>query len=299
MVAFVVFFGQTNVNAQTIINGKASLERLEKGVYQISKTDGTTQTVNLNTTTQAQVPGILALLFNDCESLRQEVLTENRYTEKDLKRSVEAYNNCSYSSYAPTDKELQKASAFQGDQFNFYGGIGASINRISFFNLDDYESLTQGQVQLGVAVTPGFIGSLQGNLFITLEASAGLSSEKDFDNVPLATSFKKNSYRLQMGTEVRLLKKSKMQPMIGVGIGGVRDNYKGSYNGDAIDISAGDVFYSPRVGLIFKCNNGKAIGLIASYISEYENDLSYPKVDEVIPLIVNSHQFNLTVNYYF
>jgi len=298
-ILFVILFGTTTAISQTIIDGKASLELLDTGIYQISKADGTSRQIDLNSAAQAQVPGILALLFNDCESLRQEVLTKKKYTEKDLKRSVETYNSCSYSDYAPTKNELEKASAFQGDQYSFYGGIGASIHRISFFNLDNYESLTQGQVQLGVAATPGFVGSLQGNLFFTLEISAGTSGDKDFDNAPLPASFKKNSYRLQIGTEVRFLKKSRMQPLIGIGIGAVRDVYKGNYNGDTIDISGGDVFYSPRIGLIFKCNNGNAIGLIASYISEYENDLSFPKADEVVPLIVNNHQINVGINYYF
>lgn len=284
---------------QTIVSGKATLERLDDNLYQISKTNGTSRQLDLNSDNQAQIPGILALLFRDCETLRQEVFKNSEYTEKMLIQNVETYNNCAYSAYAPTKSEINKANSFQGDQFNFYGGIGASIQRISFFNFDDYESQTQGQAQLGVAVTPGFVGSLQGNLYFTLEVSAGFSGEKDFENIPLATSFSKNSYRMQMGTELRFLKESRMQPMIGIGIGAVRDTYDGTYDGDNFDISAGDVFYSPRVGLIFKCNNGNAIGLIASYIGEYENDLSFPKDNGIVPLIVDSHQFNIGVNYYF
>src|SRR5690606_32829639 len=111
------------------------------------------------------------------------------------------YNNCNYAPFEPTEKEAEKAANFQGDRYKLFVGVGASINRTGFFNFDNYESLSQGQLSFGIAATPGFIGSLQGNLYVALEVGLAFSGEKEFGNSPFETVFKKDSQKANLGLE--------------------------------------------------------------------------------------------------
>ena len=60
--------------------------------------------------------------------------------EGQLIQIVKKYNNCTYSPFEPSDKEVKQAANFQGDKYKLFASIGGSLNRISFFNFDDYEN---------------------------------------------------------------------------------------------------------------------------------------------------------------
>jgi hypothetical protein len=298
-VALFVFFISFGIQAQELASGKATLTRKATGNYEISKTDGTTKTVNIRPNEDAQTRGILAVLFQDCEEVRQKAATTVGVSEAQLVQWVKDYNNCDYAPYQPTEGEVKAAANFQGDKMKLFASLGASLNRISFFNFDDYENLTQGQASFGIAATPGFLGTLQGNLYFTLEASAALSGEKDFGNSPFKTNFKKNSFRASFGGEYHFNKNGSFQPLVGIAIGLVRDQYKGSYDIYELDQTEGSAFFMPKVGVLFPLDSKKSLGVILSYIPEYENDLTFRSGDEIIPLTIDSHYLNAGLYLYF
>ncbi len=287
------------MQAQELVTGKAVLTRVATGIYEIKKEDGTTKKINIRPIEDNHVQGTLAVLFRDCEKLRQSVFDSHLVTEGQLIQVVETYNNCEYTPFEPTEKEIKQAANFQGDEYKFFVSIGGSLNRISFFNFDDYENLTQGQASFGIAATPGFIGSLQGNLYVTLEVNAAFSGDKDFGNSPFETNFRKDSQKANLGLEYHFNKNGSIRPLIGIGIGLSSDHYKGNYNGYKLNERDGSAFAIPKLGVLFSLDEKKSLGVILSYIPEYENDLSFRTEDDIIPLIVDTHYINAGLYLYF
>lgn len=296
LLVLLVSFG---MQAQELVSGQATLTKLKEGVFEIKKEDGTVKNINIRPNAEDHLQGTLSVLFNDCEKVRQSVFDMKIITEDDLVSTVKEYNNCSRTPFQPSEKEIEQAANFQGDQYKLFGSIGASLNRIGFSNFDDYENLTQGQLSFGLAATPGFAGSLQGNLYFTLEASAAFSGDKDFSNSPFTTNFKKDSYRASLGTEFHFNKNGSIQPLIGIGVGLVRDHYNGNYDGYKIKQTVGSAYWTPKAGVLFSLDAKKSLGLIVSYIPEYENDLSFVDNGVVIPVIIDTHYINAGLYLYF
>lgn len=297
LLALLASFG---IHAQELVSGQTTLTKIKNGIYEIKKGDNPAKEIDIRPNVEPHLKGTLAVLFNDCEESRRDVFDLVEVTEADLVRTVKQYNNCNLSPFEPTEKEIRHAANYQGDEYTLFASIGASLNRISFFDLDDYENLTQGQLSFGLAATPGFVGTLQGNLFFTLEASAAFSGKKDFGNSPLTTSFKKNSYRGSLGAEYHFNKNGSFQPLIGVSAGLVRDRYKGNYGNYKLKQTEGSFFWMPKVGVLFDLDNQKSLGLIVSYIPEYEDDLTFMNQEsEKIPLIIDTHYINAGLYFYF
>jgi hypothetical protein len=294
-----VLLASFGIQAQELVTGKASLTRIATGIYKIEKADGTIKKINIRQNEDKLVQGTLSVLFSDCETLRQSVFDSRIVNEGQLIQMVNNYNNCSYTPFELTEKEVKQAANFKGDEYKLFASIGASVNRISFFNFDDYENLTQGQFSIGIAATPGFTGSLQGNLYFSMEASAAFSGDKNFGNSSFDTNFKKNSYRISVSTEYHFNKTGAVQPLLGIGVGLVRDRYNGNYDGYKIKQNEGSAFVIPKAGVLFSIDEKKSLGIILSYIPEYENDLSFLVGEEIIPLVVDTHYFNAGLYLYF
>lgn len=291
--------GACAVNAQTLVTGTATLERLEKGVYSISKSNGISKTIELDGANQNKIPGTLAVLFEDCNSMRDDLFNTFIFSEQTLIKAVNKYNSCDYSDYAPTENELDEANSINMDFVKFYGGFGIGLKNISFFESDQKETLTQYGGQIGVTVSPRFVGNLQGNLYFNFQATMGFGGEKSFTNSVSPTSFSVNTYRLAFGTEYYFNKKGKISPFLGIEIGLVGDNFKGNVDSAPFKIDGGNPIWMPKAGILFALGNGNDIGFRVDYIPEYDNDLSFPNGENYIPLIVKSRYINIGLNYYY
>lgn len=298
-ILMLVLFVGLGMQAQELVSGKATLTKISDGIYEIKKDDGTEKKIDIRPNVDEHVTGTLAVFFNDCENLRKSVFDLKLISEDDLIRTVKQYNNCNYTPFKPTEKEARRAANFQGDKYKLFASIGPSINRVSFFGLDDYKNLTEGQLSFGVAATPGFTGSLQGNLYVTLEVSAAFSGDKDFDNSPFKTNFNKNSQKANLGLEYHFNKNGSIIPLIGIGVGLSNDRYKGSYDGHKLNEREGNAFVMPKLGVLFSLDEKKSLGVILSYIPKYENDLSFRDGDEIVPLIIQNQYFNAGLYFYF
>ena len=296
---FLIFLVSMSSQAQELVTGKATLTKIKNGVYYIT-IDGTTKQLDIRPDFEKHIQGTLSVLFNDCEDLRQSVFQMREITEGNLISVVKKYNNCIYTPFQPTEKEIEKAAKFQGDEIKIFGKIGVSLNNVSFFDRDNYESQAQGQIGFGIAATPGFLGSLQGNLYFTLEVEAAFSGDKEFDNSPLQTNFKKNSFKGNFGTEFQFNKNGSFQPLVGIGVGLTQDYYKGTYDVYKIKGTVGSGFVIPKIGVLFSLDDKKSLGLIVSYIPKYSKDLSFINEDEeVVPLIIDTYYLNAGVYLYF
>lgn len=281
-----------------ILSGKGSLYKINTSQYLVAVENG--ESVVINTVTKSKrTPGELAVLFKDCNSIRTILNNEDSFNEAALRKIVSTYNACDYSNYAPTEKEIKNAATYNTDQASFYVGLGTNLTAISFFDNRDTEALIATQIQAGVIASPSFFGSIQGNLFVSLEGSASFSGENDFNNTISPTSFRVNSYRAFLGLEYLANKTGKIKPFAGISIGITSDSFKGEIDGFSFDITGGNTLLVPRVGARFQLPNQKHIGVTFSYLSEYENNLSFPTNDTVIPLIVNSENYTFSVSYYF
>ena len=294
-----ILLASFGMQAQELVSGKATLTKLKQGIYEIKKEDGTVKKLDIRPNAEEHLQGTLSVLFKDCEETRQSVFGLKIITEDDLVKTVKNYNNCSYTAFQPTEKEIKQAANFQGDEYKLFASIGGSLNQISFFNFDDYENLAQGQLSFGIAATPGFIGSLQGNLYVTLELSAAFSGDKDFGNSPFETNFKKDSQKANLGLEYHFNKNGTIRPLIGIGIGLSSDHYNGNYNGYDLNERDGSAFAIPKLGVLFSLDEKKSLGVILSYIPEYENDLTFRTEDEIVPLIIDTHYINAGLYLYF
>ncbi|WP_299685657.1 outer membrane beta-barrel protein [uncultured Dokdonia sp.] len=283
----------------TITSGKGSLYKINDSQYLITGNNGKDAIINTDEKS-SKTPGILAVLFDDCNSIRAILNNEDNFNRPALQKIINTYNSCEYSNYAPTEKEVKNATTYNTDQASFFAGIGTGLNNVSFFDNSNSESIVSIQVQAGVIASPSFFGRIQGNLFVTLEGSASFSGEKDFDtNTTGATSFRINSYRAFLGLEYLFNKTGKIKPFAGISIGVTSDSFEGSVDAFNFDITGGNTLFAPKIGARLQLPNQKHIGLTLSYLSEYENNLSFPVNNTVIPLIVNNENFTLSLNYYF
>lgn len=287
------------MQAQELVKGQATLTKIKNGVYEIKIEDGTPKKIDIRPNVEEHLQGTLSVLFKDCEETRKSVFDLREITESNLVKTIKDYNNCIYTPFEPTEKEIRQAANFQGDQYKLFASLGASLNRISYFDLDESESLTQGQLGFGLAATPGFVGTLQGNLYFTLEVKAAFSGDKDFSNSPFETNFRKNSYKGSLGAEYHFNKNGSFQPLIGIGVGLVQDHYNGSYGSYKIKRTDGSSYWTPKLGVLFSLDEKKSLGFIVSYIPEYENDLSFESDGEEIPLIINTYNINAGLYLYF
>lgn len=282
----------------TLVNGRASLYQIGDDQYLIAREDGLSRTLNTKEQ-QNTIPGILAVLFNDCNSIRATLNNVDEYNASNLQKVTETYNNCSYEAFAPTEKEVRTAARFNTDVASFYLGIGGGLSDIRFFDSDNGESIGSFQGQLGVIATPSFLGSQQGNIFFSLEAQAAFASDNEFSNVSRDINFRLNTYRVLLGLEYLFNKEGTFKPYLGIAAGVTSDSYKGSVDNNDFDISGGNPIVIPKIGFRYLLNNSDHLGLTLSYITGYENDLTFPTQQEIIPLAVDVQTITLGINYYF
>ncbi len=289
----------TSYYVSNIISGKGSLYKINDSQYLVTGNNDKNAIITTNKKSNT-TSGILAILFDDCNSIRTTLNNEDNFNGPALRKIVDAYNSCDYSAYTPTEKEVKDAAKHNTDQASFFAGIGAGLNTITFFDNNDTETLASVQVQAGVITSPSFFGRLQGNLFVTLEGSANFSGEKDFNtNTSETTSFRVNSYRAFLGLEYLFNKKGKIKPFAGLSIGVTSDSFKGNIDDFNFDITGGNTILAPKIGARLQLPNQKHLGITFAYISEYENNLSFPVNNTVIPLVVNNENITLSLNYYF
>ena len=281
-----------------IVNGTAALYQISEDQYLVVTNDETSKIINL-TDDRSKITGVLTVLFSDCNDMRTSLNKVDVYNESSLKRNVEAYNNCDYSAYAPTQKEIEAAATYNTDIASFYIGVGAGSSSITFFDRNDGESIISAQLQAGVIATPSFLGKLQSNLFFTLEGNAAFSGDSDFSNAPNTINFNVNTFRLLIGLEYQFNKEGQFKPYIGASVGAVANYYDGSIDGNDFDISGGNPIFVPRIGARYKLKNGSHLGATLSYITGYENDLTFPTETEIIPLEIRVETFTFGLNYFF
>jgi len=296
---FLLFFvGYFSNNAQSLVTGKASLEKLDKSKYVISKSDGISKTIDIQAKNQ-NLKGVLAVLFEDCNTMRDGIFQTEYFSEKVLIKLVNTYNSCEYAEFSPTSKEIENANSVNADEVKFYGGAILGIRNTTFFDSSENENQSQFGLKFGVLASPRFHGKLQGNLYYSFEASMSFGGDKNYMNAPKTTNFSVNTYRLAIGAEYYFNKNGKINPFLGIGIGLSSDHFNGSYDNKPYKITSGNPIWMPKAGVLYKLPNGKDIGLSIDYIPEYENNLSFPNDGVFIPFIVKSSFLNIGINYYF
>jgi len=285
--------------AHALVNGKASLFDLNNNDYLILKEDGLGKLINLEED-KAKIPGILGVLFKDCNEIRDVIYKSDEINERILKDIVSGYNSCEYSDYNPTENEMKNANTYNTDTFRFYGGFQTGFNNTTINNFSSNNTSGFG-LGLGIAASPGFTGSLQGNLYFDFDFSMIFTGDNDFSNGAIPLNYEVNSYRLSIGLEYLFNKEGKVQPFLGVGFGYTSDYYKGKMGTISFKDDGQNNFFLPKIGLLYQLNNGKHLGLTLSYISEYENDLSFRFGEDLTyyPFLVDTSAFNLGLNYYF
>jgi len=294
---FMLLLTGFTVSAQQLVTGKATLEKIDKRVYTISKIDGISKTIDLDS--KNNIKGVLSVLFEDCSDIRDEIFATEYFDEKTLTEYTNSYNNCNYSGYTPTEKELDRVNSKKIDQVRFYGGVTIGLKNISFFDDSRTEVLNQYGATIGMMATPGFLGSLQGNLYFSFQATMSFGGEKTFKYAPQPTSFSANTFRLMLGSEYYFNKNGKIKPFVGIGFGLTSDSYKGNVANAPFKINGGDPIWTPKIGLLYAISSSKDVGITFSYIPEYTNDLSFPNDNMIIPLIVRSSYYNFALNFYF
>jgi len=283
--------------ANVLVSDKASLYKIGYDSYLIINGD-VSKSFDINDQ-QNVLPGILSLLYNDCNEIRAVIEKKDLIKRDDLIALTNQYNNCSYSEYTPTENEVKRATKHNTDQVRLYVGIGANHNNISFFDNNETPSLVGGLLRVGVEGSPSFLGRLQGNLHVFFEGSANFTGNQDFTNNADPVNFSINSYRLQFGIHYLFNKTGFLKPILGIGIGGTSDSFSGSILGNRFEIDGGNPIVVPRLGARFKLKNNKHIGLMIEYITSFENDLTFPTSDGIIPLEVASQNIGIGINYIF
>ncbi len=285
--------------AHQLKSGKASLYELSNSDYLILMENGSGKQINLKEN-KAQIPGILALLFNDCNVIRDIIYKTNEINERILKGIVSDYNSCEYSDYNPTENEMKNTNTYNTDAIRFYGGFQTGFNNTT---VNDFSSnnTTGFGLGLGIAASPGFTGSLQRNLYFDFDFSMMFTGDNDFNNGSIPLNYKVNTYRFSIGLEYLFNKNGVVQPFLGIGYGYTSDYYKGNMGTISFKDHDQNYFFIPKVGLLYQLNNGKHLGLILSYITEYDNDLSFHFGDELTyyPFVIDASAINLGLNYYF
>jgi len=293
-------FENNNYLAHQLVQGKASLFDLSNASYLILKEGGLGKFINLEGEENAQTPGVLAVLFNDCNSIRDAINKIDELNERSLKSIVLEYNNCNYSDYTPTENEMVKANTYHTDAYRFYIGVQSGINNTTVNDFNSTNTTGFG-LGLGLSASPSFTGDLQGNLFFDFDFSMNFTGKSDFNNGTTPLNYKINSYKLSVGMEYLFNKNGTIQPFLGIGYGYAFDYYKGDLGTISFKDEDKNYFFIPKAGLLYKLNNGKHLGFTLSYITAYKNDLSFIFGDALTyyPLVIDASSINLGVNYYF
>jgi hypothetical protein len=284
--------------ATTLVSGKASLFELGEE-YFIIVNENKNQKFNLEIDKQ-QIPGILSLLFNDCNPVRDDINKIEGYSGNTLINLTNLYNNCEYGTYIPTETEIKKANTYNTDTFRFYTALLGSLNNTNINGNGANNSSSLG-LGIGLAASPSFMNKLQGYIYIDFDFSMTFSGDTNFKNGGVPLNYKVNSYRFSLGLEYVFNKKGMLSPFLGIGYGYTSDYYNGSI--ETIDFKDHDqnYFFLPKAGILYQLNKGKYLGLTLNYISEYENDLSfiYGNFATYYPLTIKNSSLNLGMNYYF
>lgn len=275
-------------------NGKASLYDLSNSDYLIIKENGEGKFINFKED-KSQLPGILSLLFNDCNEIRSKINNSETYSEKTLINLTNNYNNCNYGEYSPTQKELESANSYNTDTFHYYFGIQTSFNNLSVNNVS--KSSQSFGLGLGISSSPSFLRKVQGNIYFDFDISLLFSGESEFKNFSPNLSFNMNSYRFSLGAKYLFNKKGSIKPFLGIGYGYTMDYYKGDYGTVAFKDNKQNYFFIPKVGALFQLSNGNHLGFTLSYISEYENNLSFIVNDFFYPFIVKHDFYVIGLSY--
>ncbi len=283
--------------ANSLVSGETSLFKISEDSYIISKKEGISKLIDKNDT---KLNGILAVIFNDCNTIREQVLNKERFNQSNLIAFTTNYNNCVKNGYAPTEEEIKTANRTNSDLFNIYVGAGIGINNLSFFDSSAQEDASSIGLNIGIMASPAFLGSMQGNLFFEMEGSANLASDNAYTGAPSPINFSNSTYRLLFDLRYQVNKKGKIQPFVGAGIGFTGNRFKGTYEGLDFNVNGGTSIFRPKAGVVYNLKNNKSIGLTVSYIPQYENDISFQDEDStVIPLRISSEYINAGLFFYF
>ncbi len=292
-----ITFNNEEYLANSLVSGKASIYKVSNiDFLLINENNG--QVFNLINDKQ-QIPGILSLTFKDCNTVRDEINKTEEFSENTLSSLTNSYNNCDYGAYVPTEKELSKANTYNTDTFRFYAALQASLNNTNVNNNGSNNSNGFG-LGLGLASSPSFMGKLQGNIYINFDLSMIFSGDSKFKNqIPL--NFKQNSYRLSLGLEYVFNKEGIVSPFLGIGYGYTADYYNGTIGTIEFKDNKQNYFFIPKAGILYNLKNDKHLGLTVSYISEYENNLSFRYGEELTyyPLVINNSFVIIGLSYYF
>lgn len=293
----VITFNNEEYLANILASGKASLYSLTNDDFLIVDENNKGQIFNLNQDKQ-QIPGTLSLLFNDCNPVRDEINKTEDFSEKTLTKIIFSYNNCNYGNYVPTENEINKANTFNTDTFRFYAALLSSFNNTT---VNDFASNNSNGFGLGIglASSPSFMGKLKGNIYIDFDFSMIFSGNSDFNNGVTPLNYKVNSYRLSLGVEYVFNKEGMLSPFLGIGYGYTSDYYNGTLGTIDIKDQEQNYFFVPKVGVLYKLKNEKHFGLTLSYISEYENNLSFVYDEAFNPLVIKNSFITIGLSYYF
>ena len=290
-----ITFDNQEYLATTLVSGKASLYELRDDNFLIVN-ENKVQKFNVEIDKQ-QIPGILSLLFNDCNPVRDNINKTEEFSVNTLISLTNSYNNCEYGTYGPTETEINKANTYNTDTFRFYAALLGSFNNTNV-NDNGANSSNGFGLGFGLAASPSFMGKLQGNIYIDFDLSMIFSGDNDFKNgVPL--NYKVNSYRFSLGLEYVFNKAGMLSPFLGIGYGYTSDYFHGAIG--TIDFKDQDQndFFSPKAGVLCKLKNGNHLGLTVSYISEYKNDLTFIYNESSNRLVIKNSFVAIGLNYYF
>ena len=291
-----ITFDNQEYLATTLVSGKATLHELRDDNFLIVN-ENKVQKFNVEIDKQ-QIPGILSLLFNDCNPVRDNINKTEEFSVNTLISLTNSYNNCEYGTYVPTETEINKANTYNTDTFRFYAALLGSFNNTKVNNYDSNSSNGFG-LGLGLAASPSFMGKLQGNIYIDFDLSMIFSGDNDFKNGEETLNYKVNSYRFSLGLEYVFNKEGMLSPFLGIGYGYTSDYYHGAIR--TIDFKDHDqnYFFLPKAGVLYKLKNENHLGLTVSYISEYENDLTFIYNESSNPLVIKNSFVAIGLNYYF
>lgn len=291
-----ITFDNQEYLATTLVSGKASLHELRDDNFLIVN-ENKVQKFNVEIDKQ-QIPGILSLLFNDCNPVRDNINKTEEFSVNTLISLTNSYNNCEYGTYVPTETEINKANTYNTDTFRFYAALLGSFNNTKVNNYDSNSSNGFG-LGLGLAASPSFMGKLQGNIYIDFDLSMIFSGDNDFKNGEETLNYKVNSYRFSLGLEYVFNKEGMLSPFLGIGYGYTSDYYHGAIRTIDFKDHNQNYFFLPKAGVLYKLKNENHLGLTVSYISEYENDLTFIYNESSNPLVIKNSFVAIGLNYYF
>ncbi len=179
----------------------------------------------------------------------------------------------------------------------FYAGVQTSFNNLTINN--NSENSQAFGVGFGISVSPSFVGKAQGNLYFDFDVSLLFTGDKDYKGQGFDLNFNNNSYRFSLGLEYLFNKKGTIKPFLGIGYGYTLDYYKGNIGNAAFKDSKQNYFFLPKVGTLFQISNGDYFGLTFSYITEYENNLSFYFNDTLRPLVIKNDFVVVGLSYNF